>query len=183
MKPVISPSPVPGDNYGSTDYATLEARAVGQRHGSGSELAAQAAGIDGVAWVSATGVANGTLALVDANHDWRDRAVTGFAYDLAAAANRPGGATDHNNWPPPTVFGGYTRTGGLSNVATGAGVTNGNPPVWATGAGGTSSAVTVASNILLYADPSTGALYLYNATVNPQHLWLQLSATADLGLR
>lgn len=181
MKDVISPDPVPGDNLGAVNFATITERAVGQRHGSGSELTAETAGLDGVAWVKAAGVTNGQLALIDANHDWRDRVIHGFVVDLAAAANRPGGAADYNNWPPPTVFAGYTRTGGLSDVGTGAAVSNGNPPVWGTGGGGTSTAITVATNILLYCDPTSGALYLYNATVNPQHLWLQFSATADLG--
>lgn len=181
MKPVITPTPVPGDNYGAADYETLEARAVGHRHASNSELAAQPAGIDSVSWVAAAGLASATLVLVDSNHDWRDRWITGFATDLSAAASRPGGATDYLNQPPPTLFGGYTRTGGLSNATTGAGVTNGNPPVWATGAGGTSTAITVVTNVLLYADPSTGALYLFNNTFNPVNYWLRITATADLG--
>lgn len=183
MKNPISPAPVAGNDLAAADFNTIVARTVGQRHGSGSTLASATAGIDGVAWVKTAGIANGQLALIDDNHDWRDRVIHGFVTDLAAAANQPSGAAYYNNWPAPTVFNGYTGTGALSNVGTGAAVSNGNPPVWGTGGGGTSTAVTAATSVYLYADPTTGALYAYNGTVNPIFYWFQISATADLGIR
>jgi hypothetical protein len=183
MKNPIVPDPVAGDSLAAANFDTIVARTVGQRHGSASTLAAATAGLDGIAWVKTAGVTNGQLALLDANNDWRDRVIHGSIVDLSAAANQPQGANYYNNWPPPSLFAGYTGTGALSDTGTGAAVSNGNPPVWGTGGGGTSTAVTAATNVYLYADPTTGALYIYNATVNPIYVWLQLSATADLGLR
>lgn len=183
MQNPISPPPVAGDDLAAADFNAVVARAVGQRHGSTSTLAAATAGVDGVAWVKTAGINNGELALLDANHDWRDRVIHGFVTDLAAAANQPQGVAYYNNWPAPSTFNGYTGTGALSNVGTGAAVSNGNPPVWGTGGGGTSTAVTAATSIYLYADPTTGALYAYNSTVNPIFYWFQVTATAKLGLR
>ena len=183
MQNPISPPPVAGDSLAAADFDTVVARAVGQRHASTSTLAAATAGVDAIAWIKTAGINNSKLALLDANHDWRDRVIHGFASDLGGAANQPQGAAYYNNWPPPTAFSGYTGVGGLSNTTTGAAVSDGNPPTWGTGAGGTSTAVTVVSNVLLYVDPTTGALYAYNGTVNPIFYWFQVTATAKLGLR
>lgn len=188
MKPVISPSPVAGDPYAAADYVLLEARATGVRHASASELSAQGAGEDAVHEVLAAGFANAVPTTIDANHDWRDRVVTVEAFDLVAAANRPGGATDYTDWSTlgagsPALRMGYLGTGAYSNVAVNPAVAvgAGAPPVAATGVGGTSYMLSLGANIFLYCDPTTGALALYNNTGAALHLWLRVHATADLG--
>lgn len=183
MQNPIVPDPVAGDVLAAADFDVIVARAAGQRHASASTLSAAPSGIDGVAWVKTAGIVNSKVALLDANHDWRDRVIHGFATDLGAAAYQPPGANFYFNYPPPTAFSGYTGVGGLSNTTTGAAVSDGNPPTWGTGAGGTSTAITAATNVLLYVDPTTGALYAYNATVNPIFYWFHVTATAKLGLR
>lgn len=186
MQPIIVPDPVKGDNYEAADYLALQARAVGCRPASAGEISNATdahAGLDGVTFMVNGGVANGTLALVDSSIDWRDRVLACEVSDLTANANRPGASTDYTDWPAPTKARGYTGTGALSNATTGAAVSNGNPPVAGAGVGGRSYRITIGATVYLYADPTSGALYLYNGTFNPVYVWLNIDATADLGLR
>lgn len=171
---------VAGTNASSADYNTLQARAFGMRPASGGELAGTE-GVDGVHAQLGTGFPNATPKLVDERHDWRDRVLKVVYCNLSAAANRPGGATDYVDWS--TLGGisttlGYTRLGAYD--AGGLEPSAGNPPV--PGAGPpASAAVQVFANFWLYADPSDGRLFAYNATGADVHLFFWIESTGDLG--
>ena len=183
----VATSYVTGDDLPSADFNTLMQVARGWKAASASSVTGTA-GRDGVHFGKATGLANATATTIDSNHDWRDRVLTVHAFDLGGANLLPGESTDYTDWSTlgagtPGVLMGYTGTGALSNTTTGAAVANGAPPVAGTGAGGTSYRVTIGANIYLYADPSTGALKAYNATGATVYQWLEVDATADLGVR
>ena len=102
-------------------------------------------------------LATGTLAEVDSSIDWRDRIVT-LMYSLGD--DLPGNPDDYLINAAVTVRKGYT---GLGAKATG-GVnppSAGDPPVPASEV---SWAPTAATNLFVYAHPSTGALWIYNNT-------------------
>lgn len=192
MKSVFSPSadPLPGEEYPAANYLDLQARAVGLRPGSAGEVDETTRarnGGDGAHYQAAAGIAPAVETILDANADWTDRVVRIWGFDLVAANARPGGAADYTDWTTigggaPFVLMGYTGTGALSNVGTGAAVGAGAPPLAGTGAGGTSYRVKFPGvNAYLYVSPSDGSLRVYNDTVNPLHLFLWVDATADLG--
>lgn len=123
-------------------------------------------------------VTTGNLLVIDSSIDWRDRTVVVLGW-LLAAAQRMGEADDFQvNDPTATarqiIQLGYTGTGGLADLATGAAVSAGNPPL--NGAGAFRSYAPVIYRLLtpsmtyedvyLYADPVSGALTLYNTGVN-----------------
>jgi hypothetical protein len=155
---------------------------------SNNALASQADGIDARIWSHAAGaLATGTLVQLDDSIDWRDRVVFGCYVDAAAATNMVGGATDYffaTGANTMRFFHGYTGTGALSNVATGAAVSNGNPPVAGTGAGGTSWSVELnaSSDLFLYTQ-ANGRLYMYNATGGNQFPLVFVLGLGDAGLR
>lgn len=176
-----------GDDLPSADFNSFMQIARGWKAASSSSVTGTA-GRDGVHYGRAAGLANATVYTVDENHDWRDRVLTVHAFDLGAANLLPGESTDYTDWSTlgagtPAVRMGYTGTGALSNVGTGAAVANGAPPVAGTGGGGTSYRVTLGANLYLFADPTTGALKAYNNTGATVYTWLEVDATADLGVR
>jgi len=123
--------------------------------------------------------------------DWRDRLVEGTAWKLAAAG-RVGQSLDYQlndiaAGPPAFMFQGYTGSGAVSNLATGADVGVGAAPL--NGAGAFRSYALTALNlgggsvVYLYADPATGVLNAYNSTGATVHLLLKVTGTGDLGMR
>jgi len=110
--------------------------------------------------------------------DWRDRDIVGHFYlNSGADNNRIGQATDYNLDSQVAgagfnLFGGYLGTGGVSDLATGAAVSNTNPPI--RGAGAHRSYFVnagAAGAAYLYADPADGSLWLYNhsgASISPK---------------
>lgn len=182
MKSVIDP--VAGDLYQSADYETLEERAQGVRRASESDAsAASTDGADEVVYFSgASGLADATVHLLDDEHDWRDRIVTVGCVQLGSAAVRPKGASSYTDYGTLTQSDlvGWLGDGAYSNVGgAGTAVSNGNPPLAATG-GVTSYRLTVLASTFLYASPTTGALYLYNATGGAIHVLLTVKGFGAL---
>lgn len=143
-------------------------------------------GMDGRLWQPSGGsLANATAVKIDSSVDWRDRVFLGWYANAGSAGNLPGGASDYDfrtGVAAANYFHGYTGIGAYSNITTGAAVSNGNAPVAGAGAF-RSYRVEAAANVYLYADPTTGALYLYNnsgATIYPAFL---LFGTGDTGKR
>jgi hypothetical protein len=143
-------------------------------------------------------LADATLVEVDSSIDWRDRVLSGWCKRLAAA-DRVGQSTDYNLDDPSvaaiatsTFAGCYTGTGAYSSTAgAGVAVANGSPPVNnATGATrsyapiiDTLGTASTSGNVYLYADPSTGALSLYNASGGALVLQVFVECSGDTGLR
>jgi hypothetical protein len=178
MEPVISP--VAGDQYPAADYETLQQRAIGMRLANYSGAAAGSEeGGDCVTWWRAAGLVATDRVQIDTAHDWRNRVIEVAAVTFASADQRPRGSASYVDWGTLTQgrVVGWLGSGGYSNV-TGAGtaVGFGAPPLAATG-GVTSYRVTVATNIYLYVDPTTGGLYAYNANGSDVHLALIVRAT------
>lgn len=176
---------VAGDDLPAADFMLLLERTVGHRGASGSSVTGTM-GRDGVHFGKSTGFANATVVTIDENHDWRDRVVTAFVYDLGGSGLLPGEGTDYTDWASigagsPAVRMGYLGTGARSNTTTGAAVANGAPPLAASGTY-VSYRLSLGSNFYLYADPTTGALKVYNATGSTVYAWLDISGTADLGV-
>lgn len=154
---------------------SLQDLAAGVRRATGAPSASPAVrGSDTVRWATPdAGVADGTIVAVDASLDWRRRDVDGRFLRLESAGQRALGddAADGVGWQVndparPIVrraFGGRLGTGGVG--AASAVVADGTPPTIASG----SFAVVVdertsaSQRAYLYARPSDGALYLYNA--------------------
>lgn len=176
MKSVIDP--VSGDTYNSTDYETLEERAQGARHASDSD-ASGTDGADEVLWISGSGgIADATAVTLDENHDWRGRVVDVLYVELASAAQRPGGALDYTDYGTLSHGRamGWLGSGGWSAVAgSGTAVSNGAKPVAATG-GVTSYRFAFYANVYLFADPTTGALKVYNDSGGALHFVLRCNA-------
>ena len=132
-------------------------------------------------WLALSGVLNDTTsASIDASIDWRDRVLTTQYSTGATAAELPGSADDYLFDYAVTTRRGYTgrgayRSGGVLAPSTG------NPPAPASTV---SWAMTVATNVFLYAHPTSGELYVYNASGGnifmPQIL---VFATAPTGWR
>ena len=187
MKDVITP--VPTDTYAAADYNELQDRCRGIRPGSGGGNAftgAEAKGEDAVVYCEG----NADLAhhaapvLIDDNHDWLDRWIRFRGVLLITGAVQvPGGGFDYLEQGAYVQLEGcgYTGTGGLD--ATGAAPSAANPPDEGTVAGpATSYRVPLeATNLYLYADTATGALYLYNADGYSRRVFLEVTGTSDLG--
>lgn len=182
MKSVIDP--VAGDQFEATDYELLEERAQGVRHATESDAnAGSDDGADEVLFFSgASGLLDGTTNLLDDEHDWRQRVVTVRVVQLGSAGVRPGGGSDYTDYGTLTqaTVTGWLGGGGYSAVAgSGTAVSNGAPPVAAT-SGVTSYRATVLASVYLFADPTTGALRLYNASGGTVHLLLTIKAFGAL---
>lgn len=140
---------------------------------------------------------NATPTLLDDTADYRDRWVRTVT-TFPSATQLPGGADDYELDDPYT--GPYTAaatwkylgTGAVANLGTGAAVSAGVPPVLGAGAFRSyrvsltthldvSSAAQVGP--WLYADPTTGALYLYQASGGSLALAVHVSVTAKTGKR
>lgn len=148
-------------------------------------------GADGRWWTSpdTTGVADGTLRVLDTSVDWRERRVWGTLRVLGAANRRPGQASDHLLNDPTSgiatrAFDGWTGTGGKG--AAGATVADGTPPTITDDQFSVilDEGATTADRVWLYARPSDGALCLYNdsgAALHAELLVWGARASASLG--
>lgn len=127
-------------------------------------------GADGRWWTTTgLGVEHGTAILVDASLDWRGRRIWGTWRRLPAATWVPGGADDYRaNDPAEAVatrrFDGWTGTGALATG--GDPIDDGAPPVHAAGSYPVviDELTSAATRVWLFADPSDGHLWLYNAS-------------------
>ena len=145
--------------------------------------ATYAPGADEVVWypkAGAGGLANGTPVTIDTTVDWRKRKVSAEYIEIGSDADLPGGASDYVDWS--TVAGasyiarGFLGTGGYSALGPPVAVSAGNPPIASTGGGVNSYRVTLHTNFYAFADPTTGALILYNNTGAP--IWPHLTIRA-----
>ena len=143
-------------------------------------------------WQSAGSLADATLVLLDDSVNWKDRLVTGQFWRITANQRMGQSAdTDLNltsaSGPAITSFRGYTGTGAYSSTAATTAGSNGVPPV--NGVGAVRSYAIVADdlgasgNVWLYADPTSGALYLYNASGAAIYGILTAEAPSDTGKR
>lgn len=153
---------VPNDQIASSFLNQLQqeiANAI--KADSNNDLTSLAAGFDGRIWQDKAGIANAAAPVkIDSSIDWRDRILWGFYFDLTAAANGLGGANEYNfSSQAPTLFQGYTGTGGLD--AGGADPTATNPPVLGAGKY-LVNLDTGVNTMLMYANVTTGGLYVYN---------------------
>lgn len=175
----------------SADINNLQDQALGLVAASkNNDLGTYSIASFGIVWQANASIAASTFLQIDDSIDWRDRLLWGQALLNTGADNRAGQAadTDLDSFVANAGLGnpilGYTGVGGYSTVA-GAAVSNGNPPVRGVGAkrsyyvdcGATSGAGQ------LWADPTTGGLYLYNHTGFTAYPTLYLFATGKLGKR
>jgi hypothetical protein len=184
------------DDVGSADLnqwqdLTREARPASDNNNLGSTAAE---GDTRLRWQADTALATGTTRLIDDSADWRDRWVR-VTFVRTSQTQRMGqggspgdvGANDTTSTGPArsTSFG-YTGTGAYSNTTTSAGVSNSNPPLNAVGTA-RSYAITVddlgTAPVYLYADPTTGALYLYNDSGSSLWPYVEVDLSGDAGVR
>lgn len=169
---------VPNQQVLAAELNTLQTYAAGDANNTHTTLGL---GSDTIEWMysSATlGVAS--LVKVDGAMDYRDRLLT-VLYAIPGGANEePGGGNDYLNDFAPTVRKGYTGTGARDAGGVNA-PSAGNPPVRA---GGVSWAMQLDTGVWLYADPSAGALWLYNDTAGAlRSPVLTITASAPTGKR
>ena len=156
---------VPNQQILAAELNGIQARAVGMQRSDNFNHYADPGtllpeGLTSRLWLASTGVMNDTVsALIDASIDWRDRVLVVQYSAGAAVTERPGSANDYLADYAVTTRRGYTGRGALDAGA--AAPSTGNPPVPASGS---SWAMKAATNVWLYAHPTTGALYVYNAT-------------------
>lgn len=188
MKRVVTA--VAGNQVLSADYNEIEDRTLGQLVADSNNgfASPNCKGLDSRAWMPSGGsLADATTVKLDSSVDWRDRLVWGWYVVAGSAGNLPGGASDYDfrrGVAAPNFFHGYTGVGAYSNIATGAAVANGAPPI--AGAGAFRSyrvEVNPANSVYLYADPATGSLYMYNASGGAINAAIVALGTGDTGLR
>lgn len=183
MKRLINP--IAGDTYTAAQHDALQDAVEGARASdSNNDLSALGAGGDTIRWQNATTWSTGKVRKIDTSIDWRDRVVRVWAADLGADAARIGQAGDAVDWNGGGIAGqvrlfGYLGTGAYADLI-GTPVSDGNPPV--VGAGAPSSyRLTLSVGLYLYADPSTGALYLFNDTGSAVTLYLEVQGSGVTG--
>lgn len=126
------------------------------------------------------GIPTGDVVALDASdRDWRERLVHVQARFVTTAARRWGRADEHVGNDPSTsnvrtAFG-VTGPGAVGTAS--AAVATGVPPVVASGSCPIPLDVRSDGEVWLFADPTTGALKLYNDTTTPLHLDLLVMAT------
>jgi hypothetical protein len=157
-------------------------------------------GVDAIVWQGTVPTAS-VIVILDASMDWRDRIVWGWARYSDVSTWRVGQSNDYelNNFTGDLASGttgdpqarpiyGYTGTGAVSNLATGAAVTGAAPPL--NGAGvfrsyalhlGQPAGFT--GDSYLYVDASSHKLCAFNGELFDTYLQLVLYATDDTGLR
>ena len=172
----------PNQEVESVDLNAIQDRALGSlKADSNNDLSALPAGMDGREWQYTTDLANATQIKVDASIDWMDRVVVAFYRGYGTSNVRPGQSNDYLYDGATLITAkGYTGKGAKDAGAVNA-PTAGNPPVPAPG---TSWAVQIVTNLWLYANPSDGTLWLYNATGSTiKEPNLTVLATAKTGKR
>ena len=168
---------------------SLQDLAAGVRRATGAPSGSpDVRGSDTVRWATpdTTGVPDGQIAAVDASIDWRARDVEGRFLRLESAAQRGHGADAWQvNDPTRPIarrrFEGQLGTGGVG--AASAVVANGTPPTIASGSFAVvvDERATSAQRVYLYARPSDGALYLYNASGAALHGELFVAGSGAAG--
>jgi hypothetical protein len=172
----------------------LQDRALGIRGATlGNDVTGMAQDVYSVVWQAKNGITSGSAPVtIDDSIDWRDRFCEGACVFAAALSELPGGASDTSfNARARThavngYFDGWTSTGGYSAVA-GAGtpVGAGTPPV--DGAAGVRSTYFQlekgGTDLRMFADPTTGALCLYNNSGGTVFPFIKVTCTGKTGKR
>jgi hypothetical protein len=194
MKRIVTATPLA--DLPSATFNALQDRALAARAATdNNDLGAMAQDTDGVIWAAITDLAAGTTRLLDkTSFDWRDREIRGdWVTGVIGGGDFPGGATDYAfNTSAYDAAGsgrlrGYTGTGAVSHLTTGAAVSNGNPPL--NGAGAFRSYTVwlgnpgVVNDVRLWVDPSNGRLNVYNASGGAVQLLLWIEASGKTGKR
>lgn len=184
------------DEVASADLNAIQklTRAARLAASNNNVTSADARGDSLLRWQADTALATGTLRLLDASADWRDRWVR-TTFVRTAQTQRMGqsgspgdvGVNDtSSSGPARSTSTGYTGIGAVSNISTAAGVSNGNPPLNSVGAN-RSYAVVVddlgTAPVYLYVDPTTGALYLYNDSGSSLWPYVEIDLSGDFGMR
>ena len=160
--------------------AEMNSLAAASGGDSNNTISAIGTGLDVFPWIyNAAELAAATPVKVDSAMDYRDRIIT-VSYSIPTGSDQePGGVNDYVFDYTPAFRIGYTGRGALDAGA--AAPSAGNPPVPAST---TSWALQIATNVWLYAHPSTGVLWIYNNTgVVLRHPVLIVTATGATGLR
>lgn len=127
------------------------------------------------------GLATGTVATVDAStgYDWRERLVLCWTRFAAAAANRWGRASEHAGNDPSASDHrtAMNPTGPGATGAAAATVANGTPPIVGTDSCPIPIDTRAGGTLWLFADPTSGALKVYNDTGVTLHFDLIAFAT------
>lgn len=154
---------------------TFQAETVGARAASlNTDYATTVLGADVILTQTDAVIPAGDVLALDKSVSWLDRVVLVNGW-LLTASQRIGQATDYQlNDPTASVqtviAQGYTGTGAVSNLASGAGISAGNPPLNGAGAFRSYAPVLyrlstgpgVYASVWLYADTTPGDLYVYN---------------------
>ena len=127
------------------------------------------------------GLATGTVATVDATsgYDWRERLVLTWARFASSAAGRWGRASEHagNDAASSDLRTALGVTGPGATGTAAATVANGTPPVVGTDSCPIPIDTRAGGTLWLFADPSSGALKVYNATGATLHFDMLFVAT------
>lgn len=154
---------VPNQQVLAAELNAIQARAVGAVPGdSNNAHTTLGAGNDIIVWMDALDLASAALVKVDASRDFRDRILVVNYVPSATANQLPGQASDSkfDYIPKPRI--GYTGRG-AKNGANTAAPSAGDPPVVLDGV---SWALQIDTSVWLYAHPTDGSLWLYNATAS-----------------
>ena len=168
---------VPNQQVNASELNALVTAGVGDANNAHTSLGD---GADSVQWMySGVTLGIGALVKVDGLLDYRDRLLT-VLYKVPSSVDEwPGSGNDYSLDYTPISRIGYTGRGALD--AASANPTAGNPPV---PAATTSWAVQIDTNVWLYADTLTGALWLYNGTAGTLRTpILTVTASAPTGKR
>lgn len=184
------------DDVESADLNAIQKLTRGARLASDNNnlTSADARGGSLLRWQADTALATATARLIDDSADWRDRWVR-VLFVRTSQTQRMGqggspgdvGANDvSSSGPARSTSQGYTGIGAYSNTSTSASVSNGNPPLNAVGTA-RSYAITVDDlgtlPVYLYADPTTGALYLYNDSGSSLWPYVEVDFSGAVGMR
>jgi hypothetical protein len=166
---------------------------IGSGYGNGS---------DSVRWQASSAFATATKRVID-TRDWRDRWIWGWVFPggdgYGTSSQRIGQSNDYELDPADTTAGtpsrmvwftGYTGSGAVSHLTTGAVVSNGNPPLQGVGtyrsyavkARDPVRSVLVPPVLWVFAD-ETGQLCLYNNCGSDLYPLIQVCGTGDLNKR
>lgn len=184
----------PLDEVESADLNLWQDRTVGEKPTSeDNDFAGGAVGGEVRRWQSLSSFANATRFLLDTSIDWRDRLVSGSLRRVSSTTGVGRSADTTLNDPTSTSVSTctfedqYTGTGAVSNLTTGADVVNGSPPLNGVGVYRSCAVVIddlgTSGDIYLYADPTSGELFLYNASGAAIEGMLKLHFSGQTGLR
>lgn len=137
-------------------------------------------GADGRHWTTGgSGLADATIAVVDASVDWRDRRLHGVFLRLAAANQRTGQSAAWQRNDLTATYGIATRPLHDAVTRSGAAVTAGVTPTLGSGVPVAVLDDVPGGRVYLYARSTDGALCLYNSTGGLLHAELEVYGSRE----